>query len=1111
MTGLVTILEEQEQFSEILSALKQQISPIKVTGTAESQKLHLAFSLCSKLNRNMVYIAPDPLTAKFCLEDLKFFASEDEILFYPQQEYLFYQVEAKSRENTRKRLCVLDQLCRPNPPKFVLTTMEALCQKTINREDFLDRSLTLKLGAVYEIPRVAEKLVRLGYKRENTVETNGQFSVRGGIIDVFPFSSEMPYRIEFFDDEIDSIRIFDIDSQLSVEKCSEFTITPATEEIGEKSQTLLSYTENSLYFLDEPHHCAEGYDSFLEELKDSIKNAVEKDYLKDKKSMDPATYIESFQEVVKQMSQQGLVGLSNLSMSTKGFSPKEIYSLVTKSAPSYNGNLPLLYEDLSYYILKKYRIVLPCGNEAKAKRLQNELTTNSIPSVYLKEVNDVPQRGIVSLVDGALHRGFEYPLTATVIISDQELTGESKKKKPLRKKGSNIRTVSDIKEGDYVVHQTHGIGIYKGIHQLTVDNVTKDYLKIQYKSTDMLYVPVNQLNLINKYIGSESKVHINKLGGNEWNKAKSKVKQSVEILAKDLIDLYAARENMPGYSFSADTPWQKEFEDTFLYEETEDQLKAIEEVKKDMESSRPMDRLLCGDVGYGKTEVAIRAAFKAVMDGKQVAYLVPTTILAKQHYENFVQRMKDFPIKVDMLSRFRSKKQQEQTVNGLRKGEVDIIIGTHRIIQKDIVFKNLGLLIIDEEQRFGVAHKEKIKELKKNVDVLTLTATPIPRTLNMAMTGLRDMSILNEPPQDRHPVQTYVMEYNEEAIKNAIKREIARNGQVYYLYNRVESIDNFALKLQKLIPEARITVAHGQMNERYLENIMLSVLNGEADILVCTTIIETGLDIPNINTIIIEDADKFGLAQLYQLRGRVGRSSRLAYAYLTVRKNKVLDQVAEKRLEAIKEFTEFGSGFKIAMRDLEIRGAGSVLGAKQHGHMDQVGYDLYCKLLASAVRQLKNNEEIVEEQPLSIDLAVDNFIPESYIADQATRIDVYKSIASIESQQEAYELENGLTDRFGDLPRSVENLVNTALIRNEARLLGITEITQNASGIVMKLSAQTPMDVVVRYIGDHKKEFVLRAGDQPSLIYKANLQKKDLCQNIKIVLQQMKQLQLEKI
>ena len=1103
--GYLKLLQEQEAYQSVCACLKKNISPIKITGTAESQKLHLAYSLCRDFEKSMVYITPDPLTARMALEDLKFFAGEENAYLFPKKEQIFYRIEAKSSENTAKRVSVLNRMLK-SENYFIITTIEAFCQKIISKTAFENRRLYLKIGKIYTIADLENKLVRMGYKHEYTVEAPGQFAVRGGILDIFPQNTLNPYRVEFFDEEIDTIRLFDVGSQLSIESCKELQISPANEEFTEPTSTFADFCENCFFFLEEPHHLHAAYEKAVSDLSDNLKAAKENALFKEKEQLCVSTYLEAYTTALKKTYKQGAIALSNLSLAAKEFYPKEILSYTTKSSASYNGNLALLLEDIAYYASQKYRIVLPCGSESKAKHLQSELQSNNLPSLWTEDLKELPKRGMVTLVKGTLQRGFEYPITASVFLADKIFAGESQKKTALRKKASSIRNISDIKEGDYVVHQSHGIGVYSGIERITVEGITKDYLKVKYQGTDVLYVPVNQLNLINKYIGSTEHIKVNKLGGQEWNRTKNKAKAAVATIAKELVQLYAARDNVQGFTFSADTPWQKEFEDTFLYEETSDQLTAIADVKKDMESAKPMDRLICGDVGYGKTEIALRSAFKAMMDGKQVAYLVPTTLLAKQHYENFVQRMQNYPLKIEMLSRFRTKKQQEETVRHLKNGTCDMVIGTHRLLQEDIGFKDLGLLVIDEEQRFGVAHKEKIKTLKNNVDVLTLTATPIPRTLKMAMSGLRDMSILNEPPQNRHPIQTYVVEFSPDVIINAIRREIKRNGQVYYLYNRVESIDSFAAKIKKLVPEARIAIAHGRMSQIQMENIMLKVIAGDIDVLICTTIIETGLDIPNVNTIIVEDADRFGLAQLHQIRGRVGRSSRLAYAYFTIKKDKVLDAVAEKRLKAIKEYTEFGSGFRLAMKDLEIRGAGSLLGNKQHGHIEQIGYELYCRLLETAVRQLKNHEEIMEELPITIDLRQDSYIPESYIQDADTRIDVYKTISQIETEKDAQTIIAELIDRFGEPPKVMESLIDAVLIRNIAKSLGVTDVTQTKTELVLTLSAASPIEQIVHYVSDNKNDFVLRASKTTCLIYKFNKTTINQSRNIKIILQLLKRL-----
>ena len=737
------------------------------------------------------------------------------------------------------------------------------------------------------------------------------------------------------------------------------------------------------------------------------------------------------------------VGFMALEMRAPGLELRESYQLQTKSVNPYNRSFELLTQDLKRLKRGKYRVVLLSGSRTRAKRLAEDLRDYDLSSYYSDDSDRLVKPGEIMTAYGHIAEGYEYPMLKFTVIAESDIFGKAKKKKKRKiYEGRKIQNFSELKPGDYVVHENHGLGIYQGIEKIEVDKITKDYMKIAYAKGGNLYIPATQLDLIQKYASADAKKpKLNRLGSQEWVKTKKRVRGAVKVIAKDLVELYAVRQNQEGYVYGPDTVWQQEFEEMFPFEETEDQMHAIEAVKKDMESKKIMDRLICGDVGYGKTEVAIRAAFKAVQEDKQVVYLVPTTILAQQHYNTFVQRMKEFPVRVDLMCRFRTPSQQKKTIQDLKKGLVDIVIGTHRVLSKDVEFKNLGLLIIDEEQRFGVQHKEKIKKMKENVDVLTLTATPIPRTLHMSLIGIRDMSVLEEAPEERMPIQTYVMEYNDEMVREAIERECARQGQVYYVYNRVEDIADVAGRIQKLVPDVNVAYAHGQMREHELEKIMYDFINGEIDVLVSTTIIETGLDISNVNTMIIHDADRLGLSQLYQLRGRVGRSNRMAYAFLLYRRDKLLKEVAEKRLAAIREFTDLGSGFKIAMRDLEIRGAGNLLGAEQHGHMEAVGYDLYCKMLNEAVKQLKGEME-EEDFTTTIDLNVDAFIPDSYIPNEYQKLDIYKRIAAIESDEEREDMEEELIDRFGDSPKKVGTLLEVAALKARAHKLYVTTIEQ---------------------------------------------------------------------
>jgi transcription-repair coupling factor (superfamily II helicase) len=1171
MKGFTDFLLELEEYNTLLAGIKEGISPINIIGASDSQKTHLMYSVCEHTKRPCLIVTYNDLQAKKLYEDMSFFIG-DKVKLFPSKELILYDIEAHSTEILQKRIEVLDALCRDGEKTVVIASIEALQQYTIPHEVYIKHRMTLRVGMIYDQHEIIENFTAMGYERVDMVEGRGQFSVRGGIVDFYPLISNCAYRIEFFDDEIDSIREFDVLTQLSIDKVDEVSVPMAREVVFHKDDidniadkmgtmlkklenklavsknkevinlaiqhlgedvekirqqhyfasidkylpiiytgqpTLLQYlSNNALIFIDEPSRVRQRAETVELEFNETVKSMMEKGLLLEETSK----LLIDYADLIKQFTARVLIGISALSHSSPDYKPKRIVNMVTKTLHSFHGKIEFLYDDLKVWKEKKYRIVVLSGTKNRGEKLVETLNDMKLNSIYVHELNEVIPRGQIVVTHGSLNKGFEYPLINFVLVSDKEIFGQERKinKAKLRKSANRIKAFTDLSIGDYVVHQNHGIGQYIGIEKLVVEGASKDYLKIKYQGDDFLYVPTNQLDLIQKYIGADGKIpRLHKLGGTDWAKTKSKVRKSVQELARGLLELYAARQALKGYAFSPDTAWQRQFEDTFPYEETADQLRCIEEVKKDMEKPMPMDRLLCGDVGYGKTEVAIRAAFKAAMDGKQVAYLVPTTVLAQQHYSNFVQRMKDFPVKVEMLSRFRSAAEQKNIVKQLKTGEIDIIIGTHRILQKDLQFKDLGLVIIDEEQRFGVAHKEKLKNIKKDVDVLTLTATPIPRTLHMSMIGIRDMSVIEEPPEDRYPVQTYVLEYNYALIQDAIIREINRGGQVYYLYNRVKEIYKVAQEIQQMVPEARVTVAHGQMNEDELEEAMLKVLNGEADVLVCTTIIETGLDIPNMNTIIIEDADRMGLSQLYQLRGRVGRSNRLAYAYLTYRKDKVLQEAAEKRLQAIKEFTEFGSGFKIAMRDLEIRGAGNLLGPEQHGHMEAVGYDMYCKLLEEVVKELKGEpvEEMVET---AVDINVDAYIPESYIKNHSQRVEIYKKIASIQDLQDSYDVEEEMEDRYGDLPVPAANLIKIALIKSLANELKISTVSQKGANIFIQFhnDKSINMKAVVEVVNQFKGQILFTASDKPYLTYKiASMENTKLLDNIKIILQQLKELQ----
>ena len=831
-----------------------------------------------------------------------------------------------------------------------------------------------------------------------------------------------------------------------------------------------------MIFLDEPNRISQEGSAVEKEFAESMENRLNKGYILPSQT----ELLYGCMEIIGRLNRRNCLGLCIMDVPRDEWNISGTYSMTVRSVNSYHNSFEQLVKDLQKWKKEGYRIALLSASRTRAKRLASDLQEYELNSFYSDDRDREIQPGEIMVTDGNLHHGYEYPLIRFAVLTESDIFGREKKKRKKRHtyEGTKIQSFTDLNVGDFVVHESHGLGIYRGIEKIEVDKVIKDYMKIEYSGGSNLYVLATQSDVIQKYAGADARPpKLNKLGGQEWNKTKTRVHKAVQIVAQDLVKLYAARQEKQGFVYGPDTVWQREFEEMFQFEETDDQLLAIADTKKDMESTKIMDRLICGDVGFGKTEVAIRAAFKAVQEDKQVVYLVPTTILAQQHYNTFVQRMKDFPVRVDLLCRFRTPAEQKKTLEDLKKGAVDILIGTHRVLSKDVKFKDLGLLIVDEEQRFGVTHKEKIKQLKNNIDVLTLTATPIPRTLHMSLIGIRDMSVLEEAPNERQEIQTYVCEYNEEMIREAISRELNRGGQVYYVYNRVNTIVEMSNTIAKLVPEANVAFAHGQMKERELERIMYDFINGDIDVLVSTTIIETGLDISNVNTMIIHDADTMGLSQLYQLRGRVGRSNRTAYAFLMYKRNKMLKEVAEKRLSAIREFTELGSGFKIAMRDLEIRGAGNLLGEAQHGHMEAVGYDLYCKMLNESVRELKGEQQIQEKYETVMDLDIDAYIPDKYIRNEYQKLDIYKRIAMIESREEQDDMLEELLDRFGEPPKAVQNLLSIARLKAEAHQAFITEVTQKGDFIKLVMYEKTQADpkkieqMVQKYQG--KMKFVI--------------------------------------
>lgn len=1082
---------------------------VSITGCIDAQKPHLISVLGRGRKKRLIVTYQDQHARELCKE-IRFY--DKGAVYYPAKDVLFYQADIRGNVLTAERLQAVRAI-RENEEVTIVTTFDALMNTMMPPEGFWEKILYLEPEKSIDLNRISAQLTMMGYEKEYQVEAMGQFSVRGGILDVFPLTEENPVRIELWGDEIDTIRSFDVESQKSIKNLDVVHIYPACElvvseqerkqgierirreakkvsdqyrkemkteeahrvlnharEMAEQWEEFSDYAgmdawlsyffrsgnglldyfppEETIIFFDELGRSAAHGEQTECEFVESMEQRLSGGYILPGQMRELFPY----KEIIGKLNRYPCMAVAVLDAKPCGLTSQGVFDVHVKSVSSYNNSFPLLVKELKAYGKQGYRLILLSGSRSRAKRLADDLLEEGLASFYTEDGEHELLPGQVMVYYGKVHRGYEYPSLRFAVITETDIFGEEKKKKKKHKifEGEGIQRFSELAVGDYVVHERHGLGIYRGIEKIETEGKIKDYIKIEYSNNSALYILATQLETIQKYAGKEAKKpKLNKLGGQEWNRTKTKVRGAVREIAQDLVKLYAERQRQNGYIYGPDTVWQREFEELFPFEETEDQELAIEATKRDMESDKIMDRLICGDVGYGKTEIAIRAAFKAVQESKQVAYLAPTTILAQQIYDTFCQRMKDYPVRIDLLCRFRSPAEQKKTISDLKKGQVDIVVGTHRILSKDLSFKDLGLLIVDEEQRFGVAHKERIKQMKTNVDVLTLTATPIPRTLHMSLIGIRDMSVLEEPPMDRLPIQTYVMEYNEEMVREAISRELSRNGQVYYVYNRVKDIAEMADKITELVPEAVTAYAHGQMKERELERIMFEFINGDIDILVSTTIIETGLDISNVNTMIIHDADNMGLSQLYQLRGRVGRSNRTAYAFLMYRKDKMLKEIAEKRLAAIREFSGLGSGFKIAMRDLEIRGAGNLLGARQSGHLEAVGYDLYCQMLGEAVREAKGI--VVEEKfETSIDLRVDAFIPGGYIGNEFQKLDIYKRIAGIETEEEGEEMLEELIDRFGEPPQQVQNLLRIARLKAYAHSLYLSEVKQAGSVLTLR-------------------------------------------------------------
>ena len=1111
MEKLLTMLNTLPEYTSLVTAVDRGENAA-ITGIGQINRSHMIAGLAHDIRRPITVVCQDDMAAKRLQEELKCFLGFAAPIL-PSRELTLYDAAVVSRAWEQKRLRQFYDLCLNKTPLQILT-WESLSQRTIPKTTLLGAAFELTVGKEYPLDDLLARLTRSGYSRCGMVEGPGQFAVRGGILDIYSPAADMPVRAEFFGDELDTMGYFDIDTQRRTENIDSLVVLPVGETqpclhpggieglckdltsqitrqrrrknlneplIATLSKDLEKY-ENGLSNPASARYMALIYPEFATAMDYLPENALV--ILCDQSSLHRSarTRTEEVGMQLDSLLQGGLLcgELCDYVCQWEDFCDhlrdrtvayfdafggtsypsdapvKQLLPMTAKQLPGYGGNLDTAAADLAHYQKMEFSSLVLCGTRRRAELLQEMLNTKGLSSFLCIPLTAMPQAGQILLAEGTLPFGMEYPTAKLAILTEGQLISRGEPRKKAKKTATNrqkLNSFTDLTPGDLVVHENYGIGRFMAMEQIKVDGAIKDYIKIAYQGSDTLFVPATQLDLVSKYIGNggeDATVRLNKIGSDAWQKTKAKARKAAKDMAGELIKLYAARKRQPGFAFAADSPWQKEFEDNFPYPETDDQLRCIADIKHDMESPTPMDRLLCGDVGFGKTEVALRAVMKAIMDGKQAAILVPTTVLAQQHYQTAIARFRGFPVNIDVLSRFRTATEQRKTVQNLRAGSVDLIIGTHKLLQKTIEYKDLGLLIIDEEQRFGVSHKERLKEISKGVDVLTLSATPIPRTLNMALSGIRDMSTIEEPPADRYPVQTFVVEHNNAIIDDAIRREVERGGQVYYLHNRVETIDQCASALKRRIPGLSVAVAHGQMGEDGLSDVMHAMADGEIQVLVCTTIIETGLDIPNANTLIIENADRFGLSQLHQLRGRVGRSTRHAYAYFTYRPDKSLSEIAEKRLSAIRDFAEFGSGFKIAMRDLEIRGAGNLLGSEQSGHMMSVGYDMYLKLLDEAV--LEERGEAPKAPDCTADLNVTANVAKDYVARGEERMDLYRRMAAIRTQEDADDLLDEIVDRYGEPPKGVLNLIDIALLRANARQVGVQDIKQKGGDVLFTLS-----------------------------------------------------------
>ncbi len=1130
------LLKDSAQYNDVLRYLQTGLAPSGVTGLPAAPKAHLIHSLCEDLSRRAVVVLPDEASArKFTADVNEFCGVSKKAFFYPARDYSFNTSQGQSREYEQIRLNALSNILSENYCMIVCSAESAL-QLTIPPEELKKRTFKIDYSTEISSDKLTDILMSAGFKRADMVEGPGQFALRGGIIDFFPPDSSEPVRIELWGDNVDTISVFDPSTQRRTDTLDFCEITPATEilfysdevlkeKIAEFSQNLsgkgsrkakeilskdielidshinlssvdkflnlaydkpasvFDYCKNDLLFVCESSSVKDKAENALKLLNQEIKAQFENGVLP--KGLDKFSL--TFSELLLIYEKQKAFYIDTFPRGSFDTPVKTLTAFNVQQTPIWNGSLEVLMDDLRPALSRGETCIVTAGTDKAAAALAEALETENIRAMHFPVPPAQFPKNIVCVLSGGISGGFRYPNEKVMLITYGK-TGKalSTKRRKNYKAADAVQSLEELSKGDYVVHAVHGIGIFEGIKKLEVSGVIKDFIMIRYAKGDALYVPVTQLDLVSKYIGPKDDtktLKLSKLGGKDWEKLKARVKTSAKSMAKELIALYSRRLKSPGYSFSPDIDMQNDFERRFEYEETDDQLRSINEIKRDMEKAHPMDRLLCGDVGFGKTEVALRAAFKCIADGKQCAILVPTTILALQHYNTITRRFDGFPIEAEMLSRFRTPKEQTRIIKAIKRGSIDIIVGTHRLISKDIVFKDLGLIIVDEEQRFGVGQKEKLKELYPEVDCLTLSATPIPRTMNMAMSGIRDMSVIEEAPQDRFPVQTYVLEHDWGVLSEAMEKELRRGGQVYYLHNKVETIERTAAKIREFLPDANIGIAHGKMNEDELSNVWRDLLEGNIDILVCTTIIETGVDVPNANTLIIENANNLGLAQLHQIRGRVGRSARRGFAYLTFNRNRELSEIATKRLTAIREYTEFGSGFKIAMRDLEIRGAGNLLGAEQHGHMEAVGYDMYMKLLSEAVSEEKGEAPKSNTKECLIDIRIDAHIPEEYIESLPQRLSIYKRIADIRNDEDASDVIDELIDRFGEPPAGVEGLVTVALLRNTAANLGIYEIGQNNNSLLLYVE-KIDMSRIAPLVKGMRGRILVSTGPKPYITVK---------------------------